>query len=363
MKRPERWQPAPRFVVAELTNRCNLRCAHCASASGKARPHELDGDQWCQVIDQLADAGCLSMTLIGGEAFMHPDWLSIARHVNRRGIELAIITNGLLQCDAIVEGLCSLELANLGVSLDAATPATYQAVRGVDGFNKTWAFIQKMAAFKRFPIVAITSFSKINIHEFEALAQLIKPGPATWQVQFVHSIGSRFDKSNALSPRPTARRCDASASSSSNPAISPWLAAMDDFGYFPRDPLHALLHQRWKGCPAGRHVLGIRSDGALLPCLSLGDPYIEGSLRHDSLLSIWQNPNTFAPFRYKAESLSGPCAQCPKAARCLAGCPAMAVTGSGTLGDNPYCLRRHEENEVLNAIKGLCSNSLGSARK
>ena len=60
----------------EITSRCNLSCAHCLR--GPAAPDDgLSHDQVCDLLDQLADLGCLQLTFTGGEPFCRLDFLSI----------------------------------------------------------------------------------------------------------------------------------------------------------------------------------------------------------------------------------------------------------------------------------------------
>ena len=41
-------------AVVEITNKCNLRCPHCASDSGCAREDEMSLDELCGVVKDLA---------------------------------------------------------------------------------------------------------------------------------------------------------------------------------------------------------------------------------------------------------------------------------------------------------------------
>ena len=68
----------PVHVVWEVTLACNLKCHHCGSRAGKARPDELSPDEALEVVAALAALGTREITLIGGEAFMRRDWLRIS---------------------------------------------------------------------------------------------------------------------------------------------------------------------------------------------------------------------------------------------------------------------------------------------
>ncbi len=77
------------YAVWEITLKCNLACSHCGSRAGQARTKELSTEESLDLVKQLAEVGIKEVTLIGGEAFMRPDWLEIAQAITRRGCSAA----------------------------------------------------------------------------------------------------------------------------------------------------------------------------------------------------------------------------------------------------------------------------------
>src|SRR3954469_22529316 len=67
----------PRYVVWELTLRCDQPCTHCGSRAGDARPNELDTEEALRVVGELAAMRAAEVVLIGGEAYLHPGFLRI----------------------------------------------------------------------------------------------------------------------------------------------------------------------------------------------------------------------------------------------------------------------------------------------
>ena len=63
------------YAVWEITLKCNLACNHCGSRAGHARTTELTTEEAFDLVRQMAEVGIKEVTLIGGEAFMRPDWL------------------------------------------------------------------------------------------------------------------------------------------------------------------------------------------------------------------------------------------------------------------------------------------------
>lgn len=80
--------------VAELINLANLACSHCGSRAGVARAHELSTEEALDLVRQLAKVGITEITLIGGEAFMRPDWLTIAQAIADAGMLCGMTTGG-----------------------------------------------------------------------------------------------------------------------------------------------------------------------------------------------------------------------------------------------------------------------------
>ncbi|MBW2278846.1 MAG: radical SAM protein, partial [Deltaproteobacteria bacterium] len=64
----------PMRGVFESTLGCNLRCRHCGSRAGQARPDELTAAECADLFDQLAELGMRWLTISGGEPTTRQDW-------------------------------------------------------------------------------------------------------------------------------------------------------------------------------------------------------------------------------------------------------------------------------------------------
>ena len=340
-----------RQAVIEVTNACNLRCPHCASTSGKPRANEMGLTEIRALLETIASLGGEEITIIGGEAFIRPDWYEICAAVRELGMRLILISNGMLIRDEVTFArLGKLSPHLIGISIDGATPETYLHHRGVDGFHHIMALLERLVAEGHSNVNAITTFTKANLKEFDAFADLFADTGITWQVQIANKGGERFD--NALFPS----RSDYAWLVSQMRRV--WLESrdrvrlqwMDDFGYFPLDPALRFLHQTWHGCMAGLELIGVRSNGDVLGCLSLGDEFVEANLRDEPLESIWTSGRFFSQFRHKEEHLVGECARCPFASKCKAGCTSIAWSATGRIGVNPYCIRSLETRDILDEV-------------
>ncbi len=338
-------------VVMEITNRCNLRCPHCASASGCARPDEMSLAEIKTVVEGLADLGCRVFTMLGGEALLRPDWFEIGKAVRERGIGLNVITNGLIVTPDDRAKLKELSPRAVGVSLDGATPESYKATRGVDGFAKCRRLLDDLVSDGLNQVTAITTFSSKNLCDLQRFADMFTDTPIVWQVQVVHRAGERFDDSLLLTRDQWRDYADRIAKLKVERRGRLTIGTMDDFGYFPITPEFKFsCVTPWDGCPAGRYVLGIRANGDVLSCLSLGSQYVEDNVRRRSIVDIWRDPSSFARFRNKRTELTGACAKCPKSVECRAGCSAAALSTTGTLTENLFCVRQMETERIVKAM-------------
>jgi MoaA/NifB/PqqE/SkfB family radical SAM enzyme len=82
----------PLMVTMSLTDRCNFRCEYCRLPQMN-RP-EMSTAEWHRAIDELADAGMMRVSLMGGEPLVRKDIGELVDHLKARGVNVAMNTNG-----------------------------------------------------------------------------------------------------------------------------------------------------------------------------------------------------------------------------------------------------------------------------
>ncbi len=121
------------IVVWNITRTCNLLCVHCyADSRPQKYPGELDWEQCCAVIDDLADYGASALLLSGGEPMVHPRFTDILRYASKRGLKMTISTNGTRITPELATLFKQLEVAYVGISLDGIGEV-HDQFRGVKG--------------------------------------------------------------------------------------------------------------------------------------------------------------------------------------------------------------------------------------
>ena len=121
------------IVVWNITRTCNLRCIHCYADSHAERyPGELNWEQCCAVIDDLADYKVNALLLSGGEPLLHPQLPQLLERATGRGLKVTISTNGTRITPELAGLFKKLGVAYVGISLDGIG-AVHDKFRGVQG--------------------------------------------------------------------------------------------------------------------------------------------------------------------------------------------------------------------------------------
>ncbi|GAB4571132.1 MAG: hypothetical protein Kow0077_07030 [Anaerolineae bacterium] len=154
------------ILVLYLTDGCNSKCVMCDIWRSPRRNMDMALVQ--SLVEAVPRLGIRWVVLSGGEAMQHPQWAQIGRMFKQAGAYVMLLTNGLLlQRDA---ALAAESVDEVIVSLDAGTPATYRAIRGVDAFALV---LDGMRAVGRtgVPVVTRTTVQRLNFREVPAIIE------------------------------------------------------------------------------------------------------------------------------------------------------------------------------------------------
>lgn len=130
----------PDIVLLDATTRCNLACTHCpnrALAKHDGFLGDMDIDLYHKIVDEVAThADTWFRPMNCGEPLLRRDMPAMIRYAKEQGIRnVGITTNGTLLNTAMRRHLVQAGLDQLEVSLDAATPGTYEKIRQAPLFD------------------------------------------------------------------------------------------------------------------------------------------------------------------------------------------------------------------------------------
>ncbi|MFA5138180.1 MAG: radical SAM protein [Elusimicrobiota bacterium] len=324
----------PRVVGWELTLRCNMQCIHCGSSAGNPRPDEMNEAEGFSLIDQMVELGTEIVTLSGGEPLTQPSWPKYAERLVKAGVATYMITNGLL-LEKSLPAVVGSGLKRIGISFDG-TEKTHDFIRNRQGSFTAARRAAGKAKGAGLTVGAITHVSRANFQDLEGMYRAFTEIPLDyWQIQITFKQG-RMKEHDTLSLDPKELPALARFVSEKQALQGLDVVAGDNLGYYCEPDIRK---KPWKGCFAGRHLMGVDADGSIKGCLSLPREFVEGNIRKEPLRKIWEDPQRFKYNRYfSPDMLKGHCAGCPKAEPCRGGCTVTAYSATGNRFDNPYCV-------------------------
>ncbi len=203
----------PRILTLAITNGCNLRCAHCWPDSGAedlAAP--VPAETVRRIAAEFADMDGETLILTGGEPLTHPEWRPLLDFCCRStGLrEVILQTNATLIDSGIAQDLAYPERPNFRIqaSLDGASPATHDRLRGVGAFRRAMTGIEKLCALGMGPEIRV-AFTEMrhNFHEIpDLLAMLDRLGVGRLIVGAVVKDGRAVEANGVRLPTPNQYR-------------------------------------------------------------------------------------------------------------------------------------------------------------
>lgn len=134
------------YLRFSLTDKCNLNCLYCTPLEKGQfldRCDVLSYEEMAKAVDLFVRAGIRKLRLTGGEPLIKKDIVDLVKML--RGIkgleEISMTTNGIFLEDK-ARSLKEAGLDRINVSLDTLRRQRFEAITGVDGFDKTWAGVK-----------------------------------------------------------------------------------------------------------------------------------------------------------------------------------------------------------------------------
>jgi radical SAM protein with 4Fe4S-binding SPASM domain len=326
-----------------LTERCNLRCAHCYQEGGAGE--ELPFRDLLRILAQFKElVGWLGeeaepfpvkgqINVSGGEPFLRNDFFDLlsAFHAERDWLSFAILTNGTYIDDGIARSLRGLDAVFVQVSMEGGKE-TNDAIRGAGAYDRT---IEALRCLIRERVPSSISFTahRDNFREFPRVVQLgceLGVGKV-WADRLIPCGSGSSLGDKTLTPEETREFFEIMYQARSEAARVPGKTAVS---------LERALQFLVGGgvpyrCAAGKNLVTVLPNGDLLPCRRM--PIRVGNLLDTPLLDLYRNDPLFLALRDQGTS-DGKCGRCTFSDQCRGGLRSYAITGDPFRRD-PGCWR------------------------
>jgi radical SAM protein with 4Fe4S-binding SPASM domain len=327
-----------------VTERCNLRCAHCYQDGSPDR--ELPLRDLLKIVEQFKELLALwrqeamglpvrgQVRVTGGEPFVRPDFMELlgALSADRRQVSFAILTNGTLIDAAAARRLAELAPAFVQVSIDGARE-THDGIRGPGCFDRAESAVRHLVEAGIRTSISFTAH-RGNFRQFAEVARLACALDAShvWADRLVPLGGGSALAEQALTPDETREffaimlqaRIDAACSVFGGTEIA-----------MHRSLQFLVAGERPYRCRAGDSLITVMPNGDLCPCRRM--PIRVGNLMQTPLAELYYRNDLLRRLRDRQQVSDG-CDGCRYVRACRGGakCLAYAMTGSPFAAD-PGC--------------------------
>jgi radical SAM protein with 4Fe4S-binding SPASM domain len=325
------------YVQWHILDRCNLRCAHCYQSDfGRSREQGWEGLK--HVADNMLEAmrtwnAKLDIALTGGEPLLKEELIPLLEYLNasKQIGTLSLITNGTLLSRHMGELKTLKKFKEIRISLDGATAAVHDSIRGEGAFAKT---LENIATAKKagIPVILMSTVMRRNLDEALLLGKLCRDVGAEGFIleRFVPLGTGLAIRSEVLSGMEF---------------LTLWNRMLDGLG-LEATPEELICYRGIKvtakgksgkaygsECIVGCDGMAVLPDGTIYPCRRLEIPI--GNLMDERLTHIWENSPIIRNLQSK-KNLKGKCGNC--AIEGCIGCRAMTHSLTGDyLGEDPHC--------------------------
>ena len=364
-----RYERSPHLVFWETTKACPLACQHCrASAQLDASPGQLSTAEGLDLIDQVDAMEGPSPILVftGGDCFARHDLTELIAHARSRGLRLGIAPSvSDLLTREYMEQLYLLGVRSVSISLDGASAASHDELRGIPGhFEKTLEALRMMRDMG-FRLQVNTTVMRRNRTELADVFTLLRQlGVSIWEVFFLVGVG-RGAQIEEVEPQDAEDIChflvDATAYGMTVRTVeAPFfrrvqaerapLGSSDAREHFALGILYDILREGLDSDPInkvhtiasstlatgdGRGIIFVAHDGDVHASGFL--PLTLGNVKETPLGEIYTLNTLLKTLR--SGQLEGECGRCDYRRLC-GGSRARAYATTGrALGDDPACIR------------------------
>jgi AdoMet-dependent heme synthase len=300
----------PLAVQLDITYRCNERCVHCYLDH---HDHgEMTSSEILRLIDEMADAGVLTLTLSGGEIFLRKDLFEIVEHARRLTFCVKLKTNALLIGAREAARLRDLAVQEIQVSIYSHRPEVHDSITLVPGSLKRSLSAIRFLKAQDLKVVMANVLMRQNMSDYAAVKDLAE------------EIGVGFTLDPTITPMMDGNRSILSLGADADTLRDVFrdsvvVGDVDEFCAIPSDTGEVNLDSR--PCSAGHTTCYVSPYGDVFPCVQF--PLPTGNVRRERFVDIWRHSSEMNEVRSIRLKDLPTCSSCSHAGACTR-CPGLA---------------------------------------
>jgi radical SAM protein len=337
----------PMLAYWETTQACGLACRHCrAEAIATPDPNELTHSEGMNLLQQFASFDRPPhLVLTGGDPLRRADLYELIDEARRLGIAVSITPSAT--ADLTYDVMAKLQahgVESLGLSLDGATAARHEAVRGVEGCFEWTIRAAENAGKLGIPIQINTLVAQETEADLPAIYALLQSFPVMrWSMFYLIAVG----RGKLLQPVTPQRGEDLMRWAFNLSVDAPFVVATTEAPSYRRIALEEMRAKGWTGqqiaqSPVsrgfeirdGNGIIFVSNTGEVCPAGFL--PLVAGNVRTDKLTEIYRDSPIFREM-HTPSHFKGRCGVCEYHTLC-GGSRARAFAYTGDpLESDPFC--------------------------
>lgn len=300
----------PLHVQFDLTYRCNERCVHCYldhHDHGEMTTAEIK-----RLLEEMADAGVLTLTLSGGEIFLRKDFFEIIEYARQLTFCVKLKTNALLIGEREARRLRDLAVQEIQVSIYSHRPEVHDAITLVPGSLKRSLAAIRFLKAQGLKVVMANVLMRQNMRDYSGVQDL------------AHEIGVEFTLDPTITPMMDGDRSILGLGVDGETLREVFRDAsvvgdVSEFCAIPPGTEESDLEAR--PCSAGHTSCYVSPYGDVFPCVQF--PLPTGNVRRERFVDIWRDSSQMNEVRAIRLKHLPTCSSCTHASACSR-CPGLA---------------------------------------
>ncbi len=307
-------------IQIEITGRCNERCIHCyIPNSCKDLGKDMSFELFSKIIEEFSLMGGLHVTLTGGEALLHKDFVRMLRLCREKDLEITLLSNLTKMTDEIVSALKVYNVNMVNVSLYSIDNETHDRITMLKGScQKTKNAIETLVAHD-IPVQISCPIISPNKNSFQDVIKYAGRLKTKASIDY-NIVAEKNHSKNNLNCRLSLDEIPE--------VIRKIVEFRKDYVRFLEDtPLDSSkTDNNAHPCGAAFSTINITSSGEVNPCSTWGESL--GNVSNHSLSDIWEKSERINEIRSVTYADFPECQKCSSADYCMT-CMAKNFSESG----------------------------------